>query len=125
MNRLLRIATLLAISGVFLIPLYPVSSTLTKLTWLSCLSGAWMGLVLLIWKHKISRVSILILPILIAIPFIVPSGEMDAENIRNDYVARMNRLEATNYFGAEKVRWELIARDYRERLCVMPCLHMA
>ena len=104
-RRLILICTLGAVVGIFVIPLNPVNSKILKLAFLGCVVGAWIGYTTLSWKRKPLRVAALILPLLAAIPFILPGGVIDANELRKDYVRRMAEFEGTKYFwGGESSR---------------------
>lgn len=104
-RRLILILTLGAIAGIFLIPLNPVNSKILKLAFLGCIVGAWIGLMILSWRRKKLTIFALILPFIVAIPLILPGGDIDSEELRLDYVRRMSELEGTKYFwGGESSR---------------------
>ena len=87
-RRLILILTLGALAGIFVIPLNPVNSKILKLAFLGCIVGAWTGFTILGWKCKPSRIAALILPFIVGIPFILPGGDMDPQELRQDYVRR-------------------------------------
>ncbi|MDX1680323.1 MAG: NlpC/P60 family protein [Akkermansiaceae bacterium] len=104
-KRLLLIFTLGAIAGVFVIPLNPVNSKIFKLAFLGSLGVAWFGLLLLLWHRKPHRITVLVVPLLLALPFLLPGREMDADELRQDYVRRMSALEGAEYYwGGESSR---------------------
>ncbi len=104
-NRLILILTLGATAGIFVIPLNPVNSKILKLAFLGCIIGAWLGFTILGWKSKPLRIVALTLPFIGLIPFILPSGDIDPKELRQDYVRRMNEFEGTKYFwGGESSR---------------------
>lgn len=104
-KRLTRIWTLGAFAGIFVISLNPVSSKPLKLAFLGCIVGAWLGFTILGWKRKPLRVAALILPLLAGIAIILPGGEIDSEELRQDYVRRMFEFEGTKYcWGGESGR---------------------
>jgi len=104
-RSLILILTLGAIAGIFVIPLNPVNSKILKLAFLGCAVGAWVGFTILAWKRKPLRVVALILPFVVATPFILPGGDIDPEEVRQDYVQRMNEFEGTKYlWGGESSR---------------------
>jgi hypothetical protein len=104
-RRLLLICTLGALAGIFVIPLNPVNSKILKLAFLGCIVGVWVGFTILAWKRKPLRVAALVLPWLAVIPFILPGGEIDARELRQDYVRRMSGFEGTKYhWGGESSR---------------------
>jgi len=104
-QRLLQICTLGALVGIFVVPLNPVNSTLLKLMLLACIGGAWLGLTILAWKRKPLRIALLTLPALLAVPFLLPSSEIDQAELRADYLQRMAEFEGTKYhWGGESSR---------------------
>lgn len=104
-RRLILILTVGAIAGILVIPLNPVNSKILKLALLACIVGAWTGSTILGWKRKPLRSVALILPFIVLIPFILPSGDIDPAEMRQDYVRRMNEFEGTKYFwGGESSR---------------------
>ncbi|MCI5221762.1 MAG: peptidoglycan endopeptidase [Candidatus Electrothrix sp. AR4] len=85
-----------------MIPLNPVNSNLLKSTFLGCVFGAWIGFTVLAWKRKPLQTAALILPMLIAVPLILPGDEINSTELRQDYVLRMTSLEGTKYhWGGE------------------------
>lgn len=104
-RRLIQILTLGAIAGIFVIPLNPANSKILNLAFLGCIVGAWTGFTILGRKHKPLRIVTLILPFIAVIPFILPSGVIAPEELRQDYVRRMSEFEGTKYFwGGESSR---------------------
>ena len=104
-RRLILICTLGAVAGIFVIPLNPVNSMILRLAFLGCVVGAWIGFTTLSWKRRTLGVAALILPPLAAIPFILPGGKIDSNELRQDYVRRMAEFEGTKYFwGGESSR---------------------
>ena len=85
--------------------LNPVNSKMYKLLLLGFSFGAWAGLIILLWKRKLARVAMLCVPVLAAIPFLLPGREIDQVELRTDYVERMTAFEGTEYFwGGESSR---------------------
>jgi len=104
-RRLILILTLSALAGVFVIPLNPVNSKIPRIALLGSLAGAWIGFTILAWKRKPLRGGALMIPFLGAIPFILPGGDIDPGELRQDYVRRMNEFEGTKYlWGGESSR---------------------
>jgi len=104
-TRLLRIFTIGALAGTVVIPLHPVNSMMLKLAFLACLAALWTGLTVLGWKRPWWRIAVLILPVIGLMPFVLPGGDIDPDELRNDYVRRMSGFEGTKYFwGGENAR---------------------
>ncbi len=99
------ICALGALVGIFVILLNPVNNKILNLAFLGCLVITWVGLTILTWDRKMMRVLALMLPVLAAIPFILPGGKIDEDELRQSYVRRMDRFEGTKYFwGGENAR---------------------
>ncbi len=76
-----------------------------KFAFLGCFVGVWVGFTILTWNRKPLRVVALVLPSLAAIPFILPGGKIDEDELRQNYVRRMGEFQGTNYFwGGESSR---------------------
>jgi len=104
-RRLVLIGSLGALIGIFVIPLNPVSSTILKLAFLGSIVGAWLGVTILSWRRNMLRWIVLIVPFLALIPWILPGREIDANELRNDYVQRMIEFKGTTYYwGGESAR---------------------
>lgn len=104
-RRLILIFTLGALAGIFVIPLNPVHSKILNVALLGSLVGAWIGFTILTWNRKPLRIAALILPLILAITFMLPGGDIDPEELRHDYVRRMVEFEGTKYFwGGESSR---------------------
>jgi NlpC/P60 family len=104
-RRLILIFTLTAFAGIFVISFYPVNSTLLKTAFLGCFIVVWLGVTIVIWNRKLLRIGILTLPILAAIPFILPAGKINEDELRQNYVRCMAGFKGTKYFwGGESAR---------------------
>jgi hypothetical protein len=108
MYRRTRIAWFLLIGcivGVLILLRNPVNSKLLNLAYLLCMGGAWVSLLFLLWQRKYARYVLAFIPLLFALPFLLPGREINAMELRTDYVARMNNFENTPYFwGGENSR---------------------
>lgn len=104
-RRLIAIAALGAVAGLFIIPLNPVNSRLLNIALLLCLAGAWLGIVFFAWRWKAPRIGALVLPVLWGIPFVLPGAAINRDELRRDYVKRMMEREGTTYvWGGESPR---------------------
>ncbi len=103
MRRLMiLIFTFGALAGIVVISINPVSSKILNLVLLGCIIGAWLGITILVWKRKASRVVALGLPLLAGVPFVLPGATIDAGELRQYYVQRMLAFEGTKYhWGGE------------------------
>lgn len=84
--------------GIAILLRNPVNSKLLNLAFLLCLSGAWVSLLFLLWQKKIARYVLAAIPLLLALPFLLPERDINSTELRVDYVARMKNLENTPYF---------------------------
>jgi hypothetical protein len=108
MNRSTRIAWFFLIGcavGVLILLRNPVNSKLLNLAYLLCLGGVWLSAFYLMWQQKFARYCVAVIPLLFAMPFLLPGCEINSAELQTEYVARMQKLENTPYFwGGENSR---------------------
>ena len=104
-RRLLLILTIGSLVALVALNLDPVTTKLHRLVILCAIVGIWLGPLLLFWKHKAIRFCLLPLPLLAAIPFLLPGKTIDQNELRADYLKRMVSYEGTPYhWGGENGR---------------------
>lgn len=107
-NRLTKAALLVSLAGatgVFLLHLHPVASTLTRAAWLAGWAMLWGGLLALTWRRRWVRAGLLLLPGGIAAPFFLPTHPVDPHALRAELVERLQALEGVRYvWGGESAR---------------------
>jgi hypothetical protein len=97
--------TLIFFLGAIAVSFHPVHSRMVQLTFLGCLVGGWIGLTMLVWKRKALRAAALLVPLILAIPFLLPGGKIISDELREDYVRRMGGFEGVKYhWGGESAR---------------------
>jgi hypothetical protein len=105
MNRPTRIAWILLIGcavGVVILLRNPINSKLLNLAFLLCIFGTWVTLTFLLWRKKIARYVMAAIPVLAAIPFLLPGDWINPIELRDDYLKRVNQFENTPYvWGGE------------------------
>jgi hypothetical protein len=65
----------------------------------------WIGLLLVLWQSKRTRIAAMALPMVLAIPFLLPGREMSRGRLIQDYLAGMRGFKGTTYvWGGENSR---------------------
>jgi len=108
MTRLTRIASLLLIgclAGVVILLRNPIHSKLLNLAFLFCIFGSWATLSFLLWRKKIARIAMATIPVLAAIPFLLPGDWINPMELRDDYLKRLNQFENTPYVWGREGKW--------------------
>lgn len=91
-----------SLTGLALLLVFPVASTLTKIALLLSAVGTWAVLTKLAWRRKWWQAAPLAVPVMVVIPFCLPGRPIDTDSLRADYVRRMSGLEGTWYvWGGE------------------------
>ncbi len=91
-----------ALALVVVLQLHPVNSTSLKLINLGGILAIWVGLTIFFWSRKKLRIAFLMIPVLVAIPFVLPGRTIDQEKLRQDYLKRLSEFEGTKYiWGGE------------------------
>lgn len=104
-RRTLWICTLGSIAGLLVVWFNPVNSMVLKLALLGCLAAAWAGCLMLGWRKTPLRWLLLVLPMVCAVPLMLPGRAIDVEVLRRDYLGRMAGFEGTRYvWGGESSR---------------------
>ena len=66
------------------------------------LVAVWTGLLMLVWERKKWRIAVLCLPLLVALPFVMPSRELDRGRLTDCYLSSMRSFQGTRYvWGGE------------------------
>lgn len=128
MRRVILYLTLGAVAGVIITLINPVGSKLIRLGTILSFSGAWMGLLILVWKRKPVRLILLSLPAIAAALILLPAKEIDREKFRADYLDHLTSYENVEYFwGGETSRGidcsGLPRRAYRDALLSQAISH--
>ncbi len=115
------IGALGALAGIVVTVWNPTNGKLLNLAFLACIAIAWLCLTALAWKWKPLRFALLILPVLLAIPFLLPGRPIDSAELRQDFLRRMDSFTVTPYrWGGENARGidcsGLPRRSYRDAL---------
>lgn len=106
MHRLtLKVVTILCVCGGVALSLYPVNRKLYNFIFVCCLIGFWLGFLLLVWKRKYFRLVTILVVVLAAIPFILPSKSIDPNRLREGYLDRLIKLNGTTYVWGGENRW--------------------
>lgn len=101
-RRLTLILTIGAVAWVVLVATQPVHRRAAQVALIVAASGAWAGLVALAWRRRRLRAAVLSTPVLLLVPFVLPRGEIDREELRTDYVERVTAFDGTRYvWGGE------------------------
>lgn len=99
LRRLLILLTLLSLTVVLVVPLNPVASRFQQFVQLGAAAAAWLGLLLLAWRRKGLRISLMALPLLLAVlGLALPARRLDAAELRAEYVAGLRKFESVPYF---------------------------
>jgi hypothetical protein len=104
-RRIITLLTLGAACGVVMCFMNPVNATFYRLALLSSVSCLWFGLLILCWRIKVYRFLIIVVALIAAVPFCLPSGVIDHDEVRESYLLRLKALEGVPYnWGGESSR---------------------
>lgn len=104
-RRLLLILTVGSIAALIVLNLDPVTTKLHRLAILCALGGIWLGPLLLFWKSKPLRYILLPIPLIAAVPFLLPGKPIAPGELRAIHLSRLTSYENSPYhWGGEKSR---------------------
>lgn len=104
-RKLLLITIIGSLAAIIVLNIYPVTTKPIRLAILCAVLGIWLGPLLLLWKWKILRYTLLPIPLLVIIPFLLPAKPIDKDALRKDFIRRMISYQGTDYhWGGENGR---------------------
>jgi hypothetical protein len=93
LRRLSVICLLGGVVGCLMVGCLPVHTTLLKLVLIGSVLLVWVGLMLLLWKRRVARGLLMLLPLL-TLGFVWFSGaEINHAELRADYVSRWRLVD--------------------------------
>jgi hypothetical protein len=71
----------------------------------AALTIVWIGLLACVWPRKKTRIAALALPLLPALPFLLPGSPLDEVRLKQDYLSGMRGFKGSTYvWGGESTR---------------------
>lgn len=105
LRRLLILLTVISVTVALAVPLNPVGTRFQHLVQLAAAGSAWSGLLMLCWRRRGLRITLLALPLLAGVVLVLPARRLNAEELREDYLADLRKFESVPYFwGGESPR---------------------
>lgn len=102
-TRYFRVAWAIALIGLAILIACPLRSTLIRLAIVVDGMAVWLGLLLLVWRHKLLRLALIALSILPLVFISMPlHARTDQEQLRHIYIHRLKKYDGTRYvYGGE------------------------
>ena len=87
----------------FIALVFPITNTLIRLITVLGVVVVWFGLIALLWRHGIVRLTLLVLTGVVAVFILLPErAHPDRDALRNRYIERLRRYEGVTYvWGGE------------------------
>lgn len=85
--------------------LWPFHDGVLRYGLLLSLVACWVAALSYAWRWKAARLLLLMLPVLAAVPFLLPAEPMDPVRLHDRYIAALRRLEGTPYLWGGESRW--------------------
>lgn len=100
-----RLVFVTGVTGLLAMAVWPFHSGVLRYGLPFFFLASWAAGLGFIWRRKIPRAALLALPLLLAVPFLLPQKPLDPANLRDRYVAAMQRMEGTPYLWGGESRW--------------------
>lgn len=98
----LCVVLLSAVAALGLLLWWPYHSGLLRYGVAASVVATWLGLLTIAWKHRGWRIAALVLPLILALPFLLPARELDRQRLLERYVESMRSYDGTRYlWGGE------------------------
>ncbi len=104
-HQFLRLVWIAGLTGLIALAVWPYHDGVLRYGLPLSLIITWTAALNFCWKWKFRRTTLLVLPLLAALPFCLPSKPINPGKLRDRYVAAMGRMEGTRYlWGGESRR---------------------
>ena len=97
-----RVLLVAGVTGVIALSTRPYHDGILRYGLPLAMIATWTAVLVHAWSKRFWRFTLLLLPAALAVPFCLPEREIDRENLRDRYVAAMERLVGTRYVWGEE-----------------------
>jgi hypothetical protein len=104
-RRIHRFVFVAGVTGLIALAIWPFHDGALRYGLPLSFMAAWAAGLGFLWQRKLWRMVLLALPVLGAVPFLLPEKPMNPEKLRTGYVAAMERMEGTLYLWGGESRW--------------------
>lgn len=95
-----RLVFIAGITGLVALVVWPYHDGILRYGLPLSLAAAWSVALGFVWRRKITKKILLALPVLAAIPFLLPGRPMDRDRLRFRYLAALRSMEGVPYLWA-------------------------
>ncbi len=97
-----RVVFVAGITGLIALAFWPYHDGVLRYGLPLSLVAAWSAGLGFVWRRKLPRIILLVLPFVAAIPFLLPAKPIDTAKLRDRYIGAMRKMEGTRYvWGGE------------------------
>lgn len=100
-----RLLFLIWVAGLIALAVWPFHNWVLRYGLPLFLLMTWVAGLRFLSHRGVARAALLVLPLLLAVPFLLPGKPIDPANLRHRYVAAMQRMEGTIYLWGGESRW--------------------
>ncbi|MEO5915308.1 MAG: NlpC/P60 family protein [Luteolibacter sp.] len=121
-----RLVFIAGVTGLIVLAVWPFHDWVLRYGLFLSLAAAWTAGLGYIWQRKIWRVVVMALPLLAAVPFLLPGKPLHPAKQRDRYIAAMRGVEGASYVWGGESHWAidcsgLPRRALRDALWVEGC----
>lgn len=100
-----RLVFIVGVTGLLALVFWPYHDGVLQYGLPLSLAAVWISSLAFLWRRKFARVVLLALPVLAAVPFLLPAKPIPADQLRDRYLTSMRAMEGADYvWGGERHR---------------------
>jgi NlpC/P60 family len=104
-RQLFRLSLIAGISGLGALAFWPYHDGVLRYGLPLAAVLTWATGLIFLWKKRTLRLAMLLMPLLLAAPFLLPGKPIDPEKLRDRYLAALEKMEGTPYVWGGESQW--------------------
>lgn len=105
LHKFFRLVLIIGITGLIVLAVWPYHDGALRYGLPLSLVAAWVAGVGFLWGRKFWRTGLFALPVVMAVPFCLPTKPTNPEKLCHRYLAGMKSMEGTRYLRGGESRW--------------------
>jgi hypothetical protein len=104
-HKCFRLLLIVGITGLIALAMWPYHDGALRYGLPLSLVATWVAGLGFMWRRRFWRTGLFALPVLMAVPFCLPTKPSDPEKLHGRYLAGMKSMEGTRYLWGGESRW--------------------
>ena len=104
-RQLYRLLFIAGISGLVALALWPYHDGVLRYGLPLAAVLTWSTGLIFLWRRRACHLAVMMIPLLVAAPFLLPGKPIDPEKLQERYLAALEKMEGTRYVWGGESQW--------------------